>query len=137
MELDTNVAGLVQIMNDTFNIVEMADKLRRESNSNIIMRMVQQTTECAWFIRDYVKIGEFCAYKIISLFIICTYSCEGKRMAKNIMSSRKDQVDKFKSKFDELRNAFQANSVAEIEITVLRVVDDLQSVKRNLDDMGM
>ena len=58
-------------------------------------------------------------------------------MAKNIISSRKDQVDTFKSKFDELRKAFQANSVAEIEITVLRVVDDLQSVKRNLDDMGM
>ena len=38
------------------------------------------------------------------------------------MSSRKDQVDKFKSKFDELRNAFQTNSVAEIEITVLRMV---------------
>ena len=52
-------------------------------------------------------------------------------MAKNIMSSRKDQVDKFKSKFDELRNAFQANSVAKIEITVLRVVDDLQ---RNRDE---
>ena len=125
-------------MNDTFNIVEMADKLRRQSNSNIIMRMVQQTTECAWFIRDYIKIGEFCElYKMISLFIICTHSHKGKRMAKNIMSSRKDQVDKFKSKFDELRNAFQANSVAEIEITVLRVVDDLQSVKRNLDDMSM
>ena len=96
--------------------------------------MVQQTTECAWFIRDsdFVKIGEFCElYKIISLFIICTYSCEGKRMAKNITSSRKDQVDKFKSKFDELRNAFQANSVAKIEITVLRVVDDLQ---RNRDE---
>ena len=62
---------------------------------------------------------------------------KGKRMVKNIMSSRKDQVDKFKSKFDELRNAFQANSVAEIETTVLRMVDDLQSVKRNLDGMGM
>jgi hypothetical protein len=56
---NSNVTGLVEIMNYTFNIVEMADKLRRESNSNIIMRMVQQTTECAWFIRDsdFVKIG--------------------------------------------------------------------------------
>ena len=125
-------------MNDTFNVVEMADKLRRESNRNIIMRMVQQTTECAWFIRDYIKIGEFCEpYKIILLFIICTYSHEGERMAKNIMSSRKDQVDKFKSKFDELRKAFQVNSMAEIEITVLRVADDLESVKKDLDDMGM
>src|SRR5271156_2931304 len=48
------------MMIDTFDIVEKADKLRRESKSIIIMRMVQQTTECAWFIRDYMKIKEFC-----------------------------------------------------------------------------
>src|SRR5271154_631835 len=98
-------------MIDTFDIVEKADQLRRESNSKIVMRMVQQTTECAWFIRDYMMIEEFCKlHKIISL-LFCVLTLEGKRMAKNIASSRKDQVDKFKSKFDELRSAFQANSV--------------------------
>ena len=64
--LDANVTSLAEIMNDTFDLVEKADKLRRESKSKIVMRMVQQTTECAWFIRDYRKIEEFCKlHKII------------------------------------------------------------------------
>ena len=58
-------------------------------------------------------------------------------MAKNIASGPKDQVEKFKSKFVELRSAFQADGVVEIEIAVLRVVDDVQSVKKDLNDLGM
>ena len=58
-------------------------------------------------------------------------------MVKNVGSSRKDQVDKFKSKFYELRRAFQAEGIVEIEIAVLRVVDDLQSLKQSLDEQSM
>ena len=58
-------------------------------------------------------------------------------MAKNVGSNRKDQVDKFKSKFDELRRAFQAEGIVEIEIAVLRVVDDLQSLKHDLNELSM
>ena len=66
VELDTNVMSLAEIINDTFDIVEKADELRRESKSKIIMRMIQQTTECAWFVRDYMKIENFCKlYKLI------------------------------------------------------------------------
>jgi DNA-binding ferritin-like protein len=66
IELDTNVMSLAEIINDTFDIVEKADELRRESKSKIIMRMIQQTTECAWFVRDYMKIENFCKlYKLI------------------------------------------------------------------------
>ena len=60
VELDTNVMSLAEIINDTFDIVEKADELRRESKSKIIMRIVQQTTECAWFVRDYMKVENFC-----------------------------------------------------------------------------
>ena len=125
-------------MNDTFDIVEKADQLRRKSKSKIIVRIVQQTTECAWFLRDYTKIEEFCTLRRFHCsFCVLTHSCEGKRMAKNVGSSRKDQVDKFRSKFDELRRAFQAEGIVEIEIAVLRVADDLQSLKQSLDEQSM
>ena len=58
-------------------------------------------------------------------------------MAKNVGSSRKDQVDMFKSKFDELRRAFQAEGIVKIEIAVLRVVDDVQSLKQSLEEQSM
>src|SRR5271156_6775529 len=125
-------------MNDTFDIVEKTDQLRRKSQSKIVVRMVQQTTECAWFIRDYRKIEEFCMLRRFHcLFCVLTHSCEGKRMGKNVGSSRKDQVAKFKSKFDELRTAFQTEGIVEIEIAVVRVVDDLQSMKKDLNELGM
>ena len=78
----------------------------------------------------------YAAYDNFFLFCVLTL-CEGKRMAKNVGSSRKDQVDKFKSKFDELRRAFHAEGVVEIEIAVLRVVDDLQSLKQNLNELSI
>jgi hypothetical protein len=62
---------------------------------------------------------------------------EGKRTAKNIVSSRKDQVDTFRSKFNELQAAFQTEGIVEIEIAVLRVIDDLTSVKKDMNELGM
>ena len=100
--------------------------------------MVQQTTECAWFIRDYMKLKEFCEpHKIISLFSLYIDNHEGKWMARSIASSPKHQVEKFKSKFVQLRFTFQADGVVEIEIAVLRVVDDVQSVKKDLSDLAI
>ena len=58
-------------------------------------------------------------------------------MAKDVASNRKNQVDEFKSKFGELQSAFQAEGIVEVEIAVLRVVDDLQNVKRDLNELGM
>ena len=58
-------------------------------------------------------------------------------MAKNVGSRRKDQVDKLKSKFDELRCASQADGIVEIEIAILRVVDDFQSLKQSLEEQSM
>ena len=47
-------------MKDAFDIITAADKNRRIERSSIIMRTIQQTTECGWFIRDYIKTDSFC-----------------------------------------------------------------------------
>ena len=58
-------------------------------------------------------------------------------MAKDVASNRKNQVDEFKSKFGELRSAFQAEGIVKVEIAVLRVVDDLHTVKKDLNELGV
>ena len=58
-------------------------------------------------------------------------------MAKDVARNRMNQVDEFKSKFGELRSAFQAEGIVEVEIAVLRVVDDLQNVQKSLNELGM
>lgn len=65
--------SLAEIMKDTFDIVERADNFRRESKSKIIMRLIQQTTECAWFIRDYMKIEEFCKWHEIIIHSVYSF----------------------------------------------------------------
>ena len=130
--------ALANIMKDTFDIVERADQLQRKLKSNIVTQMVQQTMQCAWFIRDYMKIKEFCKLdKLIVLFNSCSHSCKGKQMAKNIVSSQKGQVDKFKLKFEELQSALETEAIVEVEIAILWVVDDLQSVQKDLKELGI
>ena len=65
MELDKNVMSLVETMNDTFALVQKHNNLY-QSKSQIVLRMVQQTTECGWFISDYTKIEQFCQCFVIS-----------------------------------------------------------------------
>jgi hypothetical protein len=47
-------------MNDVFAIITAADEDRRIERTSIILRTIQQTTECGWFIRDYIKTDSFC-----------------------------------------------------------------------------
>jgi len=58
-------------------------------------------------------------------------------MAKNAISGQNNQVETFKLKFNELQIAFQAEGTVEIELAVLRVADDLQGMKKNINDLGM
>lgn len=48
-------------MHDTYDLVIKAGKVTKEK-SPIVIRMCQQTTECALFIYDYQKRPEFCEY---------------------------------------------------------------------------
>jgi hemerythrin superfamily protein len=59
-ELDKAIVDLTETMNDVFDIITAADEDRRNERTSIIMRTIQQTTECGWFIRDYIKTDSFC-----------------------------------------------------------------------------
>ena len=54
---DGKLLGLVGTMNDTFSFVEDLDELPNKIArlQDIITRIVQQTAECALFIREYVR----------------------------------------------------------------------------------
>ena len=54
---DGKLLGLVGTMNDTFSFVEDLDELPNKIArlEDIITRILQQTAECALFIREYVR----------------------------------------------------------------------------------
>jgi hypothetical protein len=62
---DNSISGLVETMNDVYAFVHEAESLKRiESQKEILALMAKQTTECAYFIRDYAKNKSFCSSAI-------------------------------------------------------------------------
>jgi hypothetical protein len=72
---DESIGRLVDAMNDTYGFVYEVEPLKTvESHKKIIVRIIQQTTECGYFICDYSKNKEFCKCFRVPKFL---YSHDG------------------------------------------------------------
>ena len=61
VDRDSRIIGLVEIIDDVYSFVKEAEPIKKiESHGRIIALMAQQTTECAYFIRDYAMNKSFC-----------------------------------------------------------------------------
>jgi hypothetical protein len=126
-------------MNDTCGFVHDAEPLKKiESHRRIIVSIMQQTTECGYFIRDYSKNKDFCMFAHLYLKLITSHDnlfSPGKRTMKNLISVVDNKVEQFLAKFSELKLALQERAVVEteitvfkIEITVLRVLETVENI---------
>jgi hypothetical protein len=58
---DDCVVHLLEVIDDIYSFVHEAEPVRKiESHGRIVTLMAQQTTECAYFIRDYAMEKSFC-----------------------------------------------------------------------------
>lgn len=61
IERDRKIDRLVNTMNDVYAFVHDAEPLKAvKCHESTLACMAQQTTQCAVFIRDYVKHKDFC-----------------------------------------------------------------------------
>jgi hypothetical protein len=61
LDHENSIIRLVEIMDDVYTFVEEAEPMKKiESLGQIIEHMARQTTECAYFIRDYATNKNFC-----------------------------------------------------------------------------
>jgi hypothetical protein len=59
-ERDDNIARLLEVMVDVYAFVLEAEPVKKlESHKQILASMVQQTTECAYFLREYATNTSF------------------------------------------------------------------------------
>jgi hypothetical protein len=59
-ERDDNVGHLLEVMADAYAFVLEAEPVKKiESHKRIVTVMVQQTTECSYFIREYATNASF------------------------------------------------------------------------------
>jgi hypothetical protein len=67
MDRDNSIIHLVEVMDDIYLFVQEAEPVKKiKSHCRIVALMAQQTTECAYFIRDYATNKSFC----MSTFIL-------------------------------------------------------------------
>jgi hypothetical protein len=63
MDRDDCIVHLLEVIDDVYFFVHEAEPVKKiESHGRIITLMAQQTTECAYFIRDYAMDKSFCLW---------------------------------------------------------------------------
>jgi uncharacterized protein YydD (DUF2326 family) len=111
-------------MADTYTFVLEAEHVKKiESHHRVLVVMVQQTTECSYFIREYAMTQSFSmSLPVHQTHISHLYHLE-KRVLEHVLSGADDRIKQFEDKFEELKSAFQERAVLQTEITVLRILD--------------
>ena len=90
VDRDKGIVDLVKIMDDVFSFVKEAEPMKKiESHFRIIELMIRQTTECAYFIRDYAMNKGFCKLTCTLHVRVshCFVHCQGNEHSK-IVSCR-------------------------------------------------
>jgi hypothetical protein len=91
MDRDDCIVHLLEVIDDVYFFVHEAEPVKKiESHGRIITLMAQQTTECAYFIRDYAMDKSFC-------------------MSISVCVMRKDPTDNFITRETSAQKQFHVN----------------------------
>ncbi|KIM87374.1 hypothetical protein PILCRDRAFT_814882 [Piloderma croceum F 1598] len=118
VDRDNFLIRLVEIMDDAYSFVKEAEPTKTiESHRAIIELMAQQTTECAYFIRDYATNKNFWE----------------RALRNSFMSDVDSKITQYTDKFKELKMAFQDRAILQTEIIVSRIFGNLECLVVDFD----
>ncbi|KZT35604.1 WD40 repeat-like protein [Sistotremastrum suecicum HHB10207 ss-3] len=118
--LDEDIRALLAVMKHVFELVSLSKDLSHDYQRKIASQLVQQTTECGYFIQAYGNNKQFLT-----------------RMFSNPSRSASDEVARFSANFSRLREAFQEQAVVQVELAVFRVASTVQDIAHNIDLLDM
>ncbi|KIM84510.1 hypothetical protein PILCRDRAFT_385176 [Piloderma croceum F 1598] len=87
-----------------------------ESHKQIVAVLTQQTIDCAYFIRDYAINKSF-----------------WKRSVKDFISDTDSKIKQYETKSQELKLAFQRRAILQTEITVLCILNSVDTIAEEID----
>lgn len=142
---DESLKCLVEIMTEFCEFVIESEPLKnvmeshrtklQEAMIKILAAMAAQITECAYFIRDYVKTTSFRKSSIVISWVVSHCAMSVSRAVMHSMSDADGQVQQYKDKFAELRLAFQSRAILHVDITVLRILDEVEDIGEYIDNI--
>ncbi|KAG6373795.1 hypothetical protein JVT61DRAFT_5940 [Boletus reticuloceps] len=114
---DNQIMCLVGTMSDAFTFVHDAEPLKTiKVHMKTITLLVQQVTECGYFIIDYAKRKNFWI-----------------RMAKYTISDIDGRIKEYEEKFRELKAALLEGVAVQTEITVIRMMNVVKDAEKSID----
>ncbi|KZT39327.1 WD40 repeat-like protein [Sistotremastrum suecicum HHB10207 ss-3] len=113
MQLDDAMIDLLQAMDEVSSLVKdsPSDANHNDFQKKIIAKIVQQTTECGYFIQQYAEEKDF-----------------GSRAVKNLVSPTNQVIQKLTLSLEKLRRAFTERTTQEVEIVVLQTLKIVENL---------
>ena len=129
---DGKLLGLVGTMNDTFSFVEDLDELPNKIArlEDIITRILQQTAECALFIREYVRqsfAGTFLYQGHFPQFIFIVFFVG--RMIEQLWKDQSSKIDQFTGAFTELQKSLDSGMLLQNTFVTSRTLDAVSQLR--------
>ncbi|GJJ11015.1 hypothetical protein Clacol_005244 [Clathrus columnatus] len=112
-DVDQNILDLFETLDATYKFIEHTKEIESyPSYKRILSTLAKQTTECAYFIRDYAKNANFWA-----------------RVGKNVIGGPiKTRVQNYQTAFSRLLAQFGTHSSLHTELVVGRVLESNQEI---------
>ncbi|KIJ58793.1 hypothetical protein HYDPIDRAFT_101966, partial [Hydnomerulius pinastri MD-312] len=114
---DDRIVRLAGTMNDAFDFVHDAEPLKAvKAHLKAITLLVQQATECGYFIAEYAKANSFLT-----------------RTMKYTVSDVDARITEYENKILELKNAFLQGVAVHTAVTVFRIMNQVQDINTAID----
>ncbi|KDQ54654.1 hypothetical protein JAAARDRAFT_196547 [Jaapia argillacea MUCL 33604] len=114
--LDARINHLAHVIREIYQVAIDADPLKNHGTiGKTLQRMLMQTSECAYFIREYAKTKGFAS-----------------RAVKNQIDPVDDKIDVFETKFNALKSDLELKATIQSSIAVFRILDTVAKIEETL-----
>jgi enamine deaminase RidA (YjgF/YER057c/UK114 family) len=139
--LDDHVKQLVSEMDNSCEMAKHAVSLRKRAPrfDEIFIKIMQQVTECAYFVSNYYRDTSFgtCSRYLSRHSALYPAHLSGVRAAKHLISGAADQVTIYIANLQTLCNTLHGESSVSCLVTVCRVLDDVKKTNLALENLRM
>jgi hypothetical protein len=127
---DNRFRQLIKVTSDTFLFLNTLKVSALEGHRQTIKLLTLQTTECAYFIRDYTKQKSFSKPNVTPLSERHLMHLSVIRAGTTLLSGGaiNDKIAEYQKIFEDLKAAFRLGSALNTEITVMRIAEQLDRI---------
>ncbi|KAF8181363.1 hypothetical protein K438DRAFT_1976089 [Mycena galopus ATCC 62051] len=116
-ERDDKFRGLIHKTTDVFDFLNRMKVADLDGHKQTMKMLALQTTECAYFIRDYTKRKSFIVR--VGASLLSGTELDGK-------------IAEYERKFKQIKTAFRTNATLNIEIAVVRIAERMETIDKNM-----